>query len=210
MSKRTFVLTIAVLALLLSGAWLVLDRDDDVSGDADHPASTTNPRIWQQLVQDGLRDARTYGLAERWPFSAINSTATGMPLHLRREALEILGPAAPLRLHFDEARYVRTPIDFALWVVPGRGVTCMFRTVRIVSSCRTTVYAYRHGMVLQTAKPGTSPRSRPSLFTLTGIAPDWTRTISVRAGRELRTIPIIDNVFADKARVPFQIVRLNR
>jgi hypothetical protein len=113
-------------------------------------------------------------------------------------------------LRFDEARYGRAPTGVGLWVVSGRGVTCMFRAVGIASTCSTTVDAYRYGVLLQSYKVGSAPSARPTHFVALGIAPDGAKTVSVKSGERSRSIPIIDNAFRVQAEAQIRIVGLNR
>jgi hypothetical protein len=207
MRKRATSGVIVFLALVV-GVWLLLDRGGDQPGGSDLPADR-GVQPWRQMVQDGLKGIRAKGLPEKWPFSAVQATSTGMSPRLRREAREVLGAPEPLRLRFEEARYARTPTSIGLWVVPGRGVTCMFRAVRMASTCTPTVDAYRRGMLLQTYKT-VSPGGRPIQFAALGIVPDGVRSVAATVGGEPRSIPVIENAFADVAKAPIRIVDLNR
>jgi hypothetical protein len=209
MRKSTLVSGIVVvLVLIAAGAWLVLNRAGDESEGSGGPPDQAAPG-WHEVVREGVKGVRAHGLPRKWPFSSVRPTAAGMTPRVKREALEVLGSAAPLRLRFEEARYARTPAGVGLWVVPGRGVICMFRAVRMASSCSTTVEAYRRGLLLQTYT-SPIPEARPTRFTALGIAPDWARAVSARIGGKSWTIPIVDNAFGAAAKAPIRIIGLSR
>jgi hypothetical protein len=199
---------VVVFLALVVGVWLLLDRDGDQPGGSDL-LTGKGAQPWRQMVQDGLKGIRVKGLPEKWPFSAVQATSTGMSPRLRREARDVLGAPEPLRLRFEEARYARTPTDIGLWVVFGRGVTCMFRAVRMASTCSPTVDVYRRGMLLQTYKTA-SPGGRPIQFAALGIVPDGVRSVAATVEGEPRNIPVVDNAFADVAKTPIRIIDLNR
>lgn len=200
---------VTVALALLAGTWLMLDRGNSRPVEAEHPVDRV-AQAWREMVRAGLRREGIEGPPQRWPFSALEPAIGGMPPQLRAEAREVLGSPAPMRLRFDEARYGRAPTGVGLWMVPGRGVTCMFRAVSIASTCIATVDAYRYGMLLQTYKVGKAPGIRPSHFVVLGVAPDGAKTVSVKFGERTRTVPIVDNAFRVQAEAQIRVVGLNR
>lgn len=128
-------------------------------------------------------------------------------MQMRRLALEARGGGNRLDLLFEEAQHMRTSIG-GLWVVAGkRGVTCIFRGDLAASSCSVSANAVKYGMVLELGKRDRA-RGRFHDFRAQGLAPDGTKSVRVRVGSRLVTIPVINNSFAYRANRLIRIVGL--
>jgi hypothetical protein len=132
-----------------------------------------------------------------------------MPQALREEAEEVLLEPEPLDLQFNEARYVTTPNDAALWVVPGSGILCIFRAVKMAASCSPAPLAFHRGIVLELFK--LDEAGHPTRFTALGIAPDGVESMVGEIGKTRRKIPVVGNAYFTEARDPINRLRpINR
>jgi hypothetical protein len=159
---------------------------------------------WKKISDNGVaeEDAR-----QSWPFTAVRRTA--MPRALIASSRRVLGDPWPLRLRFDDARFTQTPIGAGLWVVPGRGVICVFMEGIPAGSCATAGEARRLGVVLETF--AVDPRThRPDGYLLLGLAPDGTRVVHARVGGERRQLIVYGNAFAARARSAIRVFAPHR
>jgi hypothetical protein len=132
-----------------------------------------------------------------------------MPLAMRRAVHQTIGNSSVFRLHLDRAHFVQTPLGGGLWLVEGNGVTCAFRARVGSSTCRTTVQARRHGLLLETYR--TKGRGgAPTNFLALGIAPGWVRSALVRIAGEQQVIEVIKHGYALRAKDPIEVERLKR
>jgi hypothetical protein len=210
--RHRAVLLLATVAILLAGGWFVLSRhkDEAAHSKALPTRKTIMAATWRQLSDRGLEEVEDSHAHQGLPFAALQGNSRKFSIRMRRAVSETLGPARSLGLRFDRARYASTPIGVDLWMVPGRGVTCLVRAKTAASVCNTTVVAERRGILLEIFKPGTSPQDLPTRFLALGIAPNWTKKVQVKVGRKVRTIPVIDNAYGIRANVPIQFQRLTR
>lgn len=97
-----------------------------------------------------------------------------------------------------------------IWVLTGRisgeGVGCIAQVGRAVAACVPTAEMVRNGLALGIVKHPSKP---PHAFLLIGIAPDRVRavraTVGVGVGAATRTIPVRNNAYAIRARVPILV-----
>jgi hypothetical protein len=192
-----------VIVVIASATWAVAQ-----GGHQHEPHNVALQRLgrtWETLVARGRREAPP-AHRQHWPFAKIVAASGGMPEALRAEAEEALGDGGRLGLRFGQARYGATPGGVGLWVVPGDGVTCMFRSPSIAAACRTTAQAYRNGIVLQTYKLGKSHHGRPKSFAALGIAPDGLRFMALEIGKRRTSIPLHGNVYLVESRSPIAVL----
>lgn len=178
------------------------------SSPADHLGLANRHGYWSHLSRRGVRQERAHGFhADQSPFLDIGTPKT-MPPGMLKAALGVLGQSGPARLGFGRARYVTTPLGVGLWVVVGRGVTCMFQARTAAMSCNTTYSASRRGLFLGVYALGRHPSESPSRFLSLGITPTWAKTIHFRVGRQKRQLHIMNGVFAIRTDRPIQMGRL--
>jgi len=208
---KWILLTLA-LALVLAG-WFALNRFD---GEQDEPRAplSTGSNSWQaQLVRKG-RSLQRDPARRIWPFSATRGPAEFMPLQIRQAAKATLGKGQrQLGLRFEGAQYLDTPLGIGMWVVKGRGVTCIFHERKALAACNVSVDVGRRGLTLvagaRDADAGTN--TLPTRFLALGIAPDWARAVRLQiVGGGSKTIPVIDNAYALRARAPINVEGLIR
>jgi hypothetical protein len=165
-------------------------------------------RSWQELSEKGSAEA-LHPHSRSWPFAAIRAPRGGMPQQLRAETRGVLIAPGNLHLAFAKARYVTAPDDTGLWAVPGAGVLCLVRAVKVAASCAGELAAYREGLLLETYKTAV-PGGRPTSFTALGIVPNGVRFVHARISGVQRRIPVVHNAYALTASVPVNVIPLNR
>jgi hypothetical protein len=203
--------SLAVIATLLVGGWFVLENQEGEAAPSKAPPTRRAilAESWRQLSAGGIQEGRDSQIQD-WSRFAKLWRKPAMPLQMRRAVSETLGPAQSLDLRFDQARYATAPVGGGLWVVPGRGVMCLFRAKTATSTCNTAAIAERRGILLEVFRPGSSPGRRPTHFLALGIAPNWARRVEVNVDRELKTIPIVNNTYGLRANVPIRFRRLTQ
>jgi hypothetical protein len=198
-----------LLCIAIVWAILLLDR-----GGADSQGRRRSiagiGRVWQQMAQSEGSEIKVDARRGKWPFSHVRPNAFGMPPRQQKEAFALLGRPALLQLRFDSALYARTPTGIGLWLVPGKGVICIFRAVRIASSCSTTAAVYRRGLQLQIFRSGATPASKPTQFTVLGVVPNWANAVSISVDGRRRKLPVVNNAFAGEAKSPIRILGLEK
>jgi hypothetical protein len=181
------------LILALAAAWLLFDRrgeERDMAKVQQVPDSIGEQ--WESMVRRGLAELRAKP-DRGYPFSALQEEE--MPPEMRDAVLSTLPHSQSLRLRFDRARYGRTQLGGGLWVVPGRGVTCMVRDRTAISLCDTTAQVRERGLALEV-----SSRENGRVGSLMfGIAPDRVRVRKAEVRGEERKIPVVGNTFALRA-----------
>jgi hypothetical protein len=210
--QRRGVISISVLLLaLLGGGWLLVSYSNNQQPELEVQAS--QGAGWQvQLVQRAVRlqeQAR-----KPWPFAPMRAQAEFMPPRFRHDAKATLGKGQQqLGLQFDRAQYVDTDVGIGIWVVRGKGVTCIFHAITAAAACNTNVDAGRRGLALVVGEGSSpSPGALPLRFLALGIAPDWARAVRLKslASSSKRTAPVVDNAFAIRARGPISLEGLIR
>lgn len=156
---------------------------------------------------DELTDPSNRGLA---PLAITKTVPESMPAGMRRKVSETIGPSRVMRLDLDHAQLVRTRIGLGVWVVEGRGVTCLFRDGVGSSTCQTSVQARKHGLLLETYKVGKDHTAPPTHFTAFGVTPNWARTVMAKVGRHQRKIAVVSHAYALRAEQPIEVQRLMR
>jgi hypothetical protein len=133
-----------------------------------------------------------------------------MPAPMRRAVGETIGSGRILHLDLNHAHLIRTPLGVRVWVVEGRGVTCVIRDRTATSTCVTTVNARKRGLLLEVYKPSEQPKGLPSHFLALGITPNWARSVLVSIGPTRKAIPIDQHLYALRAEEPVEVKRLLR
>lgn len=132
-----------------------------------------------------------------------------MPARLRASVAEVLGEPQALHLEFDRARVVTTAPGNRLWVVPGRGVICTFKTGPVAAACATRGQAIQHGLVLGTYAIAEQTH-QPTSYLALGLVPNGVTSVEVRIGNALKRIVVEHNVFGIESDGPAQLMGMNR
>lgn len=210
MHRRVVISIFALLAVLLGGGWLLTGYLDNRQDESEVRAPQGIG--WQaQLVRRG-RSLQGDQARQAWPLAASRGPAESMPQRLRRTARETLGGGQQhLGLRFDNAQYVDTTLGVGIWVVRGNAITCIFHERKAVSACNTSVDVGWRGLVLVIGLKGQNAPlpALPAHFLALGIAPDWARAVRLQiVGGASKTVPVIDNAYALRARAPINVERL--
>ncbi len=202
--KRVIVAVLVASVAVLVGAWALLDRQDDAVGGPEVGQESATEH-WEKLANRGLAELRARPAGQRWPYSHLRGDGQEMPRRMREEVSESLEGSGPLKLRFDHSQYAVTPAGVGLWIVRGKGVTCMFQDKTGAASCATTAQVERRGLFLEVYRAGPPPGAKPTHFVALGIAPDWAQSVRATIGRGSRVIPIVDNLYSQRAETPIRI-----
>jgi hypothetical protein len=199
---------LAALIMLVVSAWLLLDGHSGQMSAKGGP--TTAGQGWKRLMRRGLAQERARKFDPAAAVAATVGVAKSMPPEMRRAVGRVMQEAEPLALQFDDARFVNTTIGVGLWVVQGRGVTCLFQAVTGAVSCSPAPSAEKQGLLLGVYKFDPSAQKRPSNFVVLGVAPDWAKVVRATVGRRRIKILIADNAYGYRAEVPIKVQGLTR
>jgi hypothetical protein len=195
------ILALGALLLLVGGIALLIRNGES------QPPITSHRGIagsWKELSEKGIREASILR-DQPWPFASIVAVPGGLPSQLRKQAEEVLMEPKPLRLRFGDARRVTALHSAGFWVVPGAGVICMFRAVKMAAACSGKRDVYRHGLLLELYKLD-RPGGKPTAFTAFGLVPDGVASVVARIGRRRDTIPVVGNAYEIEASKPINII----
>jgi hypothetical protein len=190
-------------AVALAAGLLLLDFDGGREQPGAQQASEIR-RAWAQLADRERPDSASDGILQ-WPFSAAARVPRGMPVALRERAQRTLMQPGPLHLQFGQARRTIGPGGLVLWLVPGRGVICMFRASRLAAACRAKSEALSDGLSLQTYKVDPAGKE-PERFTAFGVVPDGIHNIEVKVGHRRMQTAVSRNVYRVEAATPIRVV----
>jgi hypothetical protein len=210
MGRKPWLLMLAVGLTVIGifGGWLLLRSEAPprpAKPAINEKQKARANRAWAKVVETGHREAQSLDL-RRWPFHELKPEPGGVPEALRRLAKEVLGEPEDLGLSFAAARRAVTSGHISLWVVPGRGVLCMFRHPDMAVSCRPVSKAYRQGIALQIYKLGKAKSGPPESFMAIGVVPDGISGVRMRLGNRRTTAPVVANTFQVEARRPIKVV----
>jgi hypothetical protein len=214
MDRRRMAWIFAALLTLLAGGWFLASGLDSQEAEPEAHAVSAGSDGWQaKLVRRAAEISSGYSTSQLWPFAAMRDRPEPMSQRLRRDAAATLGRGhQALGLRFDGAQYVDTTTGIGIWVVRGKGVVCIFHAKTMAAACNTDAEAGDSGLVLVVGDgPIPSPGALPKRFLALGIAPDWTRAVRLQiVDGASKTVPVIDNAFALRARAPINLEKLIR
>lgn len=204
---RTIMLVVALVVVFAVG-WLFVRMGNDGSSVREtHPKSNTSG--WKhKLSQRGISESRESQEEGLVPQMAAHSAPEAMPMRMRRRIAEVLHGVGALHLQFNKAQRGRTPVGVDLWIVEGRGVTCLFLEETLASSCRTRVEARRQGIWLETYKISKVHPEQPSHFLALGAVPDGVHVVPVTIAGSPRAVRVRKNVWAIRAETPIEFRRM--
>lgn len=164
---------------------------------------------WQGLSEDEGSESThqrrpTFGALERKAFSVLRGPTRPVPLTLQARLRRARNPAVR-GLWFDQARYV--PVDSGMWVVNGRGVTCIVRTRGGAVSCENRAALLRSGVSLGVVDLGPPPERKAREFLVLGLVPDWVRAVRVQVGKRTRLVAVEKNSYSLRAPTPILVKR---
>ena len=207
--QRTFSLLILVLAMALTGAWMLVKQDDSQGDRSDVYPSEDTKNVWIQLAHEAAHDSLANDQAlESWPFTGLHAKEQAMPLKMRDEARGTLGrDQNSLGLKYNHVQYARTDIGVGIWVVNGNGVTCIFQDKSGAATCSTNVNFVQQGGLLVVGNANRSSQTsffrRPTQFLAIGIAPDSIKAVRLRVlGHKAREVPVVGNTYGLRAQAP--------
>jgi hypothetical protein len=194
-------------ALALAGLALVMILQLSSQEDAPSRATQSSPAVGNRKVplarQAGSDASETQ---QEWTnvFQALRSSRPVPPEILPR-LQPALGPnARVLELDFEHAYFLETDPPIGIWVLDGKGVTCLFDGQTFAMACDNSANTARDGLIVVS---GRSPmKYKNPVVTAVGIAPDGAR--AVRFGvldSPDRVIPVRGNAFAFRTRQPIVV-----
>ncbi len=185
------ILTLGAAALVLVGLWYLVSRSDDSS---------------DSLPQGGGSRAAQLGA-----YRVLRGPEEKAPRYAEVSVRQGLGKSYEA-FRAESSHLVHTA-GGGIWVVTGRvsgeGVACMVQASRAAVACASEVEMVRNGLALGIVEHPSKP---PHSFLVLGIAPDRVRairaTVGVGADAMLRTVPVRNNAYAIRARVPIGVEEL--
>jgi hypothetical protein len=182
-------------------------------GSPSHASASPSPQTssdWKvQLVRRSARQhSRTRQVNQR-TFGSMRSVRA-LPAQARRRIRPVLGPGgAKLGLDFKRAYYLKTSLRIGIWVVGGRGVTCVFNAQSFAMGCDTSSRTARHGLVVVSG-PSPMTHKRPPVVAL-GIVPNGAHAVRLGLiGGHDRFVPVTGNTFALRAHRPIMVKGVRR
>lgn len=206
---RRVLVAVAGLVAIALGGWGLLSAIETGPSVAPNSPSAPTMTSWQRhTVKRGLQELKEAGRASPAPLAVMRTSPEAMPPTMRRLIQQTIGRARPLRLQFDRAQLVQIAGAPSIWLVQGRGVTCLFRDRSGSSICQTSVQARKNGLLLETYKTKGRRENPPTNFLALGLAPNWARVAVVRTGGRVRRLKTFDHTYALHAQVPIEVERL--
>jgi hypothetical protein len=139
---------------------------------------------------------------ETMHFALLRTPAEGLPAAMQRI---LHGPRFDMNASLAQRVPVNTKGRF--WVIPGRGVLCIFaeQDTQFVSSvCAKTAQALVHGLAITLLSRATGGGR-----TIVGIAPDGKRTAVLHSKHATIVAQIVHNVFADSDSLTVPVDRVD-
>lgn len=209
---RVWPLLVALIFASVLAVWFAAFRSTDrvEKQDIGHSVNSV-PRNWQsELVQKALVSKDRGG--ERPPFAVLRGIPEPVSKIVRQTAQKTLGMGqSQLGLQFDEAQYLHTALGVGIWIVRGRGVTCILHEFGVLAACNTSRLVARKGLILVGghAMEDAPAHSLPISFLTLGIAPDWVSRVRLStAGGGFQTVRVSNNTFAVRTNAPVSIKKL--
>nr|MDQ2629888.1 hypothetical protein [Actinomycetota bacterium] len=199
----------AVLMLAAIGVWLGgADSEDDRGGG---PAAQASAGPFTDLVSEGLAADGDGRYATLPSLGAGLGSPERVPRGVQDELEENVAELGALRLDFENAELVQAPGTKSVWIVEGRGVTCIVYGRRAPAlSCDTRVDAGLNGITVGTYESSSDSPDRPTSFTAAGIVPRGVYAVTVQIGREARTLPVRGRSWATRAPEAIRVRQLLR
>lgn len=166
------------------------------------PSGATRDPGMIALVRKGVEQLTLEGTSRRPPFVVSGSAPERIPRIERRAIRDITSGTPEFRLRLNDAQFIPTSVDRGLWLVEGRGVTCLFVAATAASSCSTTAESRRLGLLVATFRTDRDSQPPSRTFSLMGIGPNWARAALVAVGSDIRTIQLRSQGFAIRADRP--------
>lgn len=145
--------------------------------------------------------------AQRQAFDVLRGATRPVPLALQAR-LRRARNRDIRSLWLNAARYV--PADRGLWVVNGRGETCIIQAHGGAVSCVSRAILFRHGVALGVVDLGPPPARKAREFIVAGIVPDGVKAVEVQAGDERRSLEVRDNAYSLRAPEPILVKGFER
>lgn len=160
-----------------------------------------------QNAKLGLGAPPAFGMAQRHAFDVLRGATRPVPLALQTRLRRARNQSIRA-IWLNAARYV--PTDSGLWVVNGRGETCIIQAHGGAVSCVPRASLFRKGVALGVVNLGPPPDRKPREFIVAGIVPNWIKAVDVQVGDKGRLITVRHNSYSVRAAVPILVKRFER
>lgn len=161
------------------------------------------------LVHRGMHGLERVKAEKLPPLPLARTEPRPMPAQTRRAVTETIGPVPRFRLDFDHAYYAKTPLGLGIWMVLGRGVTCLFLNRYGNSTCGTTLAARRKGLSLGLYGHKGSDHPK-AVFVVVGVVPAGVTGVSVRVGHGKETVRVQGHTWGVRSSQPAAEIHLIR
>jgi hypothetical protein len=204
---------VAVAAISLATCSVLLPSLNGGRGSESRGPQSTHrvsmARSWAALSREGS-EGRGLSTSVRvlQAIASAHVTGHGMPAALRSLAQKTLGAGSDaLMLDFARAREVSASRHLRLWLVPGRGVICMFRVTHFAAICAPDNVARARGLVLETYRLPAGKPWPPLSFTAIGVMPSSVvGAVAKTRGRTI-VIPTRSNTFVRRSKSAINVTR---
>lgn len=199
------VLVVVLAVLLICVSLLVMDSEGEPKGPSTGEGNAlSRNEVEARLVSLGLRQLKQPANQNLPPLAVTKGRPEPMPAAMRGAVENTIGLAPELHLRFARSQLIRAPGGQDLWLVEGRGVTCLFRAGVGTSTCQTTAATRQGGAQIAVSLPPRAGSSQPSGFLLVGVAPNWARAIRVLIGNQRVYVPIHHHVYEARRTNPIR------
>lgn len=174
-------------------------------------AATSSDKGWTLLRKRAIAGAqRASGedLAGFRTFGLLRDRPRSLPWRMRQRTKSALGVARS-GLRFDDAHFVRAK-GYGLWLLKAGDIGCLVEAGHATLSCDTFSDADRRGFFLGVYRTPHRRSEAPHDFLALGIAPDWAKIVTLRAGRIRRAVKVSNGAYAMKSSAPITLIDLRR
>jgi hypothetical protein len=133
-------------------------------------------------------------------FESLNGPTQPLPERLARRFRSFRDKRLKY-LRVEHAKHIGSRRN-GLWVVNGKGITCIIQTMRGSIACSDTADFLDRGLIIGAFGSVRRPTERPDLFIVWGIAPDWISKVRLKVGQKFRMIKVQNNFYSLRASSP--------
>lgn len=192
-------LPLPFLALLVPVLLTVLPTQAPKAG---APSKSAFVPTEHALVKEGLAELRRHPDAPQRLLGPLGP-AENPPTRLRAQLSAYIGPAPLFALRYRSAQRLDTTLGPSLWLIPGRGVTCLYHPKGGLG-CQTTVSVVRSGLVLQSFRRA-GPTSRSYRYLAMGLPPSGVTRVLLSTRGIHRVLTISRHIFVARAPTPLRV-----
>lgn len=131
--------------------------------------------------------------AQRQKFDVLQGPTRPVPLALQADLRRARNEDVR-KLRLNRARHA--PAGSGVWVVNGRGVTCIVEAHGGAVACVPRGIFLREGVALGVVEPGPPHTRKGREFLVLGVVPNQVRAVDLQVGHEKRVIAVRENSYS--------------